>query len=158
MINKEIEQAMQSLFEKHNCELPASVVVKAAKNKRSPLHSRFEWDDTKAGQEYRLIQARQLIRTVKLKRPGSDKAERLVHVPKVHRDESNEGIYTLPSVIVENPTDFQFALREALARLNAAQRAIDELKAAAEDDDSLAKVTLAYEALSTANSALTALH
>jgi len=40
---------------------PVDVVERAA-DPDSPLHGCFEWDDTKAGQEYRLQQARHLIR------------------------------------------------------------------------------------------------
>ena len=36
-------------------------VVKEAKNKNSPLHNYFEWNDKKAGELYRLGQARQII-------------------------------------------------------------------------------------------------
>ncbi len=36
-------------------------VIEAAKCQTSPLHSKFEWDDTKAGYAHRLWQARQLI-------------------------------------------------------------------------------------------------
>jgi hypothetical protein len=43
--------------------LPQSV-VEAARPQNSPLHSRFEWDDTEAAESYRLWQARQLIRVV----------------------------------------------------------------------------------------------
>ena len=36
-------------------------VVESAKSKESPLHEHFEWDDGKAGHQYRLQQARNLI-------------------------------------------------------------------------------------------------
>lgn len=39
-------------------------VVRAAADDDSPLHARFEWDDTRAGHLYRLEQARALIRSV----------------------------------------------------------------------------------------------
>ena len=38
---------------------PENIVVAASK-KRSPLHDYFEWDNGKAGQKYRLWQARYL--------------------------------------------------------------------------------------------------
>lgn len=38
-------------------------VVNAAKNPKSPLHHLFTWDDDKAAHEYRLYQARQILRT-----------------------------------------------------------------------------------------------
>lgn len=39
-------------------------VVEEARPKSSPLHKRFTWDNSKAAHEYRLWQARQLIRVV----------------------------------------------------------------------------------------------
>ena len=46
------------LFPKH--------VVKAAKAKRSPLHKYFTWDDSEAAQQFRITQARALIRSIEL--------------------------------------------------------------------------------------------
>lgn len=42
--------------------LQPEAVVEAARPATSPLHSRFTWDDSIAGQQYRIWQARQLIR------------------------------------------------------------------------------------------------
>jgi len=42
-------------------------VVDEARPATSPLHHRFEWDDAEAGEQYRIIQARQLIREVDIK-------------------------------------------------------------------------------------------
>lgn len=42
---------------------PEGVVAEAV-NPNSPLHAYFEWDDTEAAQQYRLSQARNLIRAV----------------------------------------------------------------------------------------------
>lgn len=46
--------------------LVADDVVEWATPVTSPLHEHFEWDDSVAGHEYRLVQARQLIRRVKI--------------------------------------------------------------------------------------------
>jgi hypothetical protein len=43
--------------------LKAKDVVEAARPVKSPLHSKFTWDDSEAASEYRLEQARRLIRT-----------------------------------------------------------------------------------------------
>lgn len=43
--------------------LTSAAVVEAARSDASPLHPRFEWDDTVAAHEHRLHQARGLIRT-----------------------------------------------------------------------------------------------
>jgi len=37
-------------------------VVEAAKNKKSPLHACFTWDDGEAAQQFRLLEARNLLR------------------------------------------------------------------------------------------------
>ena len=44
--------------------LTPEAVVQAAKNPKSPLHDRFEWDDSKAAFHHRIQQARELIRSV----------------------------------------------------------------------------------------------
>jgi len=41
-----------------------SAVVKKAKNKKAELHKCFEWDDTKAAEEYRLNRAREIMRMI----------------------------------------------------------------------------------------------
>lgn len=44
--------------------LTAEAVLQDAENERSPLHAAFQWDDTEAAQQWRLEQARSLIRSV----------------------------------------------------------------------------------------------
>jgi hypothetical protein len=46
--------------------LDPRAVVEDAKNPESPLHTYFEWDTEKAAESYWLIQARSLIRSVRL--------------------------------------------------------------------------------------------
>jgi len=45
-------------------KLTAQAVVDAARDESHPLHGYFEWDDSKAAHQYRLHQARALIRVV----------------------------------------------------------------------------------------------
>lgn len=49
--------------------LHAELVVKAASKVNHPLHGLFTWDDKKAGAQYRLFQARSLIRSVRISDP-----------------------------------------------------------------------------------------
>lgn len=46
---------------KNNGLLDPAAVVEFARDKNTLLHSKFEWDDKKAGHEYRLWQARKII-------------------------------------------------------------------------------------------------
>ena len=48
-------------------ELTAETVLEEAQKTSSPLHSLFEWDNTKAAREWRLQQARVIINYVKVK-------------------------------------------------------------------------------------------
>jgi len=45
--------------------LTPEMVVEEARPAASPLHSQLEWDDSVAGEEYRLVQAGRLIRVVR---------------------------------------------------------------------------------------------
>jgi hypothetical protein len=53
------------LHDEHG-ELTPQLVVEAARPESHPLHSRFEWDDQKAGEAHRLDQARGLIRSLRI--------------------------------------------------------------------------------------------
>lgn len=50
---------------------PRDLVTWAAKHKRSALHRAFEWDDNKAGDAFRLLQARGFLRLVVTTPEGS---------------------------------------------------------------------------------------
>lgn len=56
-------QAVEEIRAKHDGDATAEAIVAAAKAKRNPLHDAFTWDDTEAGREYRLTQARKIMRS-----------------------------------------------------------------------------------------------
>ncbi len=51
-------------LEKSDGSLTPALIVKDARNPKSPLHNEFEWDDSKAAQQYRLEQARYITRAI----------------------------------------------------------------------------------------------
>jgi hypothetical protein len=59
-----VEQCLVAIAKAHNGILKAEDVVDAARPVNSPLHASFCWDDTKAAEQWRLHQARNLIRVV----------------------------------------------------------------------------------------------
>lgn len=61
---------LRRLAEEHGGELRPDVVVEAASAVDSPLHDWFEWDDSAAAQQWRLHQARMLIRAVVVYEPN----------------------------------------------------------------------------------------
>lgn len=60
-------------------------VVEAARDEQSPLHRFFEWDDGTAAEAFRLVQARNLIRSVRIAR-GEPTGPQIVNVTIIHAD------------------------------------------------------------------------
>lgn len=128
-----IQSVVTSLYQKHGGVKP-SMLVEAAKPKTSPAHEGFEWNNSKAGHEFRLIQARTWIRKIEIvidERPP----ERLVHIPVYTLDESDvkerEGYYRPISIVAGDEYEYMLALSAAKTRVIAAKAAYEELKKAA---------------------------
>ena len=57
-----ITQELQLIQSKNNGLLEPAHIVEYAKDPETLLHGRFEWEDSKAAEKYRVWQARQIIR------------------------------------------------------------------------------------------------
>jgi len=127
-----VQQVVNELYRQSGQVQPSSL-VEAARDPESPAHAAFQWDDTKAGAEYRLIQARTWIRKVHI--VIEERKEQLVHIPVISvaatsddpTVEGGEGYYKPISAVMENKSEHAAATREALARLRVAQTAYDRL-------------------------------
>lgn len=161
-----VKKVLQELYDKHG-HTEAAALVEAATPKDSPAHAGFEWDNKKAGHEYRLIQARQWIRRVTVVKDGQE--QRLIHVPKVvsaasaDEDEEGgrEGHYQVRSVLVQRPDEYERALAEAESKFEAARRAVTELYEAAERtgrSDKAAAIAQMAKATAMFSEALQAMH
>lgn len=135
-------------------KLTASAVVKEATPTTAPLHPAFLWDDKKAGEEYRLYQARTLIRRVSVIREDREPTKLFVNVP-------DQNAYHPVDVVVKKPDLYAAALNELSKRVRSAQAALDDLQRAAQqepDSDKLARITIAVQAMQAAQAAVKALH
>jgi hypothetical protein len=150
-----VTQVVRQIYARDG-EVRASVLVEEARPKESPAHDAFEWRDKVAAHEYRLTQARQMIRLVTIER--GDYESQLVHVASEKGDQVREGVYKPIDVIVESPTEFETALSAALQRLASARKAVEELSVAARKlsptDDRTAIIAQIAESLSLLNTAL----
>lgn len=118
-----VQQVAQELFDKHG-KITASMLVQAAKSKDSPAHDAFEWNNTKAANEYRLWQARQFIKKVTI--IYKEEEQKLFHVPvNFNDDESNEGFYK--PVVVMQQDEFERSLNQAKNQLMGAHKNVDIL-------------------------------
>lgn len=64
---------LKALAKSNDGLLKAETVVQAARAANSPLHDKFEWDDSEAAERFRLIQARALISISFQYMPRNDK-------------------------------------------------------------------------------------
>lgn len=93
---EKIAQSNQGVLRPHD-------VVQKAENKDSPLHEFFEWNDGEAAHQYRLKQARGLIRTIVTISPVANQKTIRVWVSLTEdRNEKKGGYRKLQEVIV-NP-------------------------------------------------------
>jgi hypothetical protein len=156
---KTVEDALKDIFDKHGMVTP-SLVVEAAKDAASPLHEEFMWDDADAAAQFRLIQARKIIRKHKIVYEGAP--VKFVHVPriKVPDDPSREGSYLPITMVVRQQSMFERALDEALQKLAAAERAVADLQKAAAGDaiDDAGHLALALKSMTIAAEALRKMH
>lgn len=100
--------------------LTPSEVVSKAEDPDSPLHDLFEWDDAKAGHQYRLAQARKLIARVTYKVTRNNIT---VVVPQYLRDPKaahREQGYRRTATIATDKDLARRALDEELTRLRGA--------------------------------------
>lgn len=80
MNNQLIQQELSQIAESNNGLLRPVDVVEFAKDPATALHYRFEWDDTLAGHQHRLKQARETIVNVKTWTNPKAKAPMQVYV------------------------------------------------------------------------------
>ena len=134
--------------------LTSSRVVAEATPEGSALHPLFEWNDGVAGHEYRLIQARQLIRSVAVVVPESDAPlyPEWTHVP----DRSGkEGYYVERATILDNLDEYERALTDARRYLDGAQARFSSLRRMAEGrGDRVEALAIAAQGFSTVREAL----
>lgn len=137
-IKERVQEVVNQIY-KNNGEVRPSILIEIARPKGSLAHDAFEWDNRKAGDEYRLMQARQWIRKVEI--IIEEQPERLIHVPIIMNCDNNEthentqeGYYKPVSIVLQDKSEFDAALNETLTKLIAAKSAYNVLKSAAKSE------------------------
>ena len=105
-------------------------VVEIASPEDHPLHNRFEWDDTIAGREYRLWQARELILSVKVIIEGGSPEPMRAYVSLKEDRRTGEGYRHLDDVRHDKER-YRTLLREAageMRRFQTRYQNLSELK------------------------------
>ena len=117
-----LRDQLQTIYDQRG-ELTPRLVVDEARDDDHPLHTRFEWDDSVAGEKYRHVQAQQLIRSVRIVvRPADDKrpADSIRAFQSVRRD---DGFAYVPSEdVATDPVLTQIVLMDMKREWLALQR------------------------------------
>lgn len=99
--NDLIKDTLFGIYEKYN-KLDSDVVIKEVSDISHPLHSLFDWNDTTAAHKYRLQQAEDLIRTVKLELFSCTNEYKSVRCFVHLESESDNTSYTPLSIVQMN--------------------------------------------------------
>lgn len=137
--------------------LPESIVERA-KSARSPLHPFFCWDDTEAAQQFRLQQARTLIREIERLPADDPLASPQAAYVNVRIDK--EQYYKPPSEVVDNQAEYASACRLLMNHIAGAQQTLAHLRELAGklgDEERTNRLSVAFEALLTARAAVQAI-
>lgn len=124
-----LQDELNLVKESHNGVLkPIDVVNWANENPDSILYARFEWDNSKAGHQYRLWQARHII-NVQVTSVETQSTRMFVSVQS-QRKLADGGYHTVEDVL-DDPNLYAEMLEEARSELNRLRRkyrALVELK------------------------------
>ena len=127
-----VVSALRSIAEKHDGVLKAEDVIEAARPVKSPLHSKFTWDDSEAAAKYRLIEARELIRTTIQYIDVSGEQQPFRVFCSLTPDRENDGGgYREVSAVLSNKTFREQLIADALAEMKAFQDRYAKIKALA---------------------------
>jgi hypothetical protein len=91
---------------------PATVLEYARKHKKSELHKCFEWDDGRAAEQYRIIQAGHIIRSIAIKRETvTDNGDKKITIIRAYEnikdDEFEEGRVYVPVELALSDPEMQ---------------------------------------------------
>ena len=140
-----VGQALTQIASQHGGELLPAHVVRSAKPKRNPLHGYFEWDEKAAAHQYRLTQARSVIRSIVLASDEDDE-EQLEPVRAfvcIYTEDADGGSYIGITDAMHSEEYRDQVLQRAYDELQDWRRRYANLKAFAEVFDAIDAVPLA---------------
>lgn len=124
--NKSVVSELRRLAKASGGVLNPEAVVESARNTNSPLHSRFNWDDSRAAHLWRIHEARNLIRVCVHVIKGTDIEERIWVSLKQDRNEL--GGYRPMVEVLSDSTLRNQLLEEAFEEMEIFQQKYARLK------------------------------
>lgn len=118
--------------------LTPELVVEESRSETAVLHSCFEWDDQKAANKYRVVQAHQILRTITARIPSNEGTEPVAVRAFVHIDGNYESVAKAIAV----PDMYQSLLNDAMKEMESFRQKYRTIQ-------ELSSVILAMEKVST---------
>lgn len=112
-----VRAALRAL--ERNGRITPELVLSEAVKPTSPLHDHFEWDDTKAAHRWRLVQARELIRSVKVRITSENRNISVVRYVRDPEAEATEQGYVALQQLQKEPHAAQVAVQYEFTRAEA---------------------------------------
>lgn len=105
-----LRDQLQQIYDQHQ-KLHPALVVNEARDENHPLHDRFEWDDSIAGEAWRRQQAHELIKSVRITYRKADESENSVRA--FHAVRSEQGYtYEPTEKVVADPFTAKLVLAD----------------------------------------------
>lgn len=139
---KEISEELDKIAKANNGKIIVSKVIEEARSKQNPLHPEFEWSDTKAANEHRKWQARQLIKIVKVevydKNTNTNvSVHKYTHIP--NDKPRQEGVYKDTRLVIKSDREFNMAILELQRKFEGLSRTLESLRSLAARDKQVSK-------------------
>lgn len=99
-------------------EVTPENVLEKAKDESTELHKCFEWDDSVAGEKYRLIQARQIIQHFVIVQEDKKDAPKI----RSYQVTTTRNTYEPTRLFIQKPDEYEALLERAKAELEAFKR------------------------------------
>lgn len=133
-------------------------MLEEARPEDAPLHPLCTWDDAVAGEKWRKHELRQVPTKLRVIQPQREPRPAFVHIQPVAGGQP--GYYQDTQIAIANVDEYELAFKQAYARLNQAQSAINDLERVAKggtsnrDRERRALLKQVEQALALANTAL----
>lgn len=105
-------KCLMDIYEKNDHQLTAENVVETARSTKNPLHKCFEWDNKKAGEQYRLHQARKIISCVTVVKHIGNKDVSVKAFVNIRKD--NKGNLTHSPFTPKGTTSYYVSVDDAM--------------------------------------------
>jgi hypothetical protein len=148
---QEAGDELERIRDENGGQLRPEGVVEAARDPGSPLHDCFEWDDTRAGEKFRRIQASALIRSIRVlvvqedADTGEQVKEPVRYFLNVIPEASDSRAYLPRTVVASTPSLFNQALNDCISYLRAAESRLAELRAMRKELNGIKQIRLRLE-------------